>query len=46
MKIHIDLPWGGALEAEYQPMKKDKFYMMWAMICVMTVFRGLFGIFM
>lgn len=26
MKLHIDLPWGGAFEMERQPMGLEKFY--------------------
>lgn len=25
MKIHIDLPWGGAFELEREPMEREKF---------------------
>ena len=26
MKLHIDLPWGGCLDIERQPMQMEKFY--------------------
>lgn len=26
MKIHIDLPWGGAFDMERKPMELEKFY--------------------
>lgn len=26
MKIHIDLPWGGYLRFEWEPLEREKFY--------------------
>ena len=31
MKIHIDLPWGGSLDIEREPLDEGKFY---AICCV------------
>lgn len=26
MKLHVDLPWGGVLDLERQPLEPEKFY--------------------
>lgn len=31
MKLHIDLPWGGAFDLERQPMEPAKFYALCAL---------------
>lgn len=45
MKIHIDLPWGGNLTIEREPMAEGKFYAMCAAIAFSVVVVAFFGIF-
>lgn len=44
MKIFLDLPWGGKLVIERQPMEKYKFYVMWACIAFCVVTLAFFGL--
>ena len=37
MKVHIDLPWGGVLDIEAQPMAPYKFYsLVWCIVLVVV----------
>ena len=45
MKIYIDLPWGGKLSIEREPMAPYKFYSLCWSLCLAIVSVAFFGIF-
>lgn len=45
MKIYIDLPWGGKLSIEREPMAPYKFYSLCWSACLAIVSVAFFGIF-
>jgi len=44
MKIYIDLPWGGKLSIEREPMEKNKFYTMWWCITLYVAALAFFSV--
>ncbi len=43
MKIHIDLPWGGHLRYEREPMEREKFYALVALAAGALFVALIFG---